>query len=262
MCAALDDGCGGNDYEACLLLEFLNGRGAAGAHCCLNLCKGYVQAVLEVTCIRNVRVNAFFESHLAALAAVVVTLPVARTVGAFAPILFNICAAYKKLSRRGFVESCEITSEHHEISAHSESQCHVVVMNDTAVRAKRNVISCLFEVLVTSLSYGEYGGRSLAAADTLLLTCDADGTAADTDLDEVCAAVSQEPEALSVNNVACADDGVRIILFAPLECSFLPYGETVGGVKAENVSACFEKGRNTLLIVSCIDSGTDDELLC
>ena len=62
-------------------------------------------------------------------------------------------------------------------------------MNDTAVRAERNVISCLFEVLVTSLSYSEYGG-SLAAADTLLLTCDADRAAADTDLDEVCAAVS------------------------------------------------------------------------
>ena len=226
MCAALDDGCGGYDYEACLLLELFDGRGAAGTHCCLNLCKGYVQAVLEVACVRNVRVNAFLESHLAALAAVVVTLPVACTVGAFAPILFNICTAYKELSRRGFVESCEITSEHHEISAHSESQCHVVVMNDTAVRAERNVISCLFEVLVTSLCYSEYSG-SLAAADTLLLTCDADGTAADTDLDEVCTAVSEESEALCVDYIACADDSIRIVLLAPLERLLLPYGETV-----------------------------------
>ena len=133
-------------------------------------------------------------------------------------------------------------------------------MNDTAVRAERNVISCLFEVLVTSLCYSEYSG-SLAAADTLLLTCDADGTAADTDLDEVCAAVSEELEAFCVNNIAGTDDGIRIVLFAPLECSFLPYGETVGGVKAENVSTCFQECRDTFLIISCIDSGTNDELL-
>ena len=87
-------------------------------------------------------------------------------------------------------------------------------MYDTAVRAQRDVNACLLEVLVTSLSYSENSG-SLAAADTLLLTCDADGTAADTDLDEVCAAVSEESESLSVNYVACAYDRVRIVLLAP-----------------------------------------------
>ena len=189
MCAALDDGCRRNYNEACLLLELFDGGRSAGAHCCLDLRKGSVNAVFEVTCVRNVRVNAFLEGHLAALAAVVVTLPVARAVGAFTPIFLNVRAAYQKLSRRGLVESCEISAEHEEVSAHSECQCHVIVVNDTAVRAQRDINACLLEVLVTSLSYSENCG-SLAAADTLLLTCDADGAAADTDLDEVCAAVS------------------------------------------------------------------------
>ena len=39
---------------------------------------------------------------------------------------------------------------------------------------------------------------------------------------------SEELEAFCVYNVAGTDDGIRIVFLAPLECSFLPYGETVG----------------------------------
>ena len=260
MSTTLYDGCGRYYYESCLLLEFLDGGRTAGAHCCLYLCKGCLEVALELTGIGNIRINALFESHLAALSAVVVSLPVTCSVGTFAPVLLNVCAVNEELSRGRLVESCEISAEHQEVSTHSKSKSHVVVVYDTAVGAKRNVDTCLLEVLVTSLCYSKYGG-SLTATDTLLLSCDTDGTASDTDLDEVCAAVNEELEALSVYYVTCTDDNIGIVGLDPAKCLLLPYGESVGRVEAESVSACCDKSGNSLFVVSCIDTGTYNELL-
>ena len=80
----------------------------------------------------------------------------------------------------------------------------MIIVNDTAVRADRNVDAGLFEILVTSGCNLDQSG-SLTAADALLLTGDADGAAADADLDKVRAGLSEEAEALTVNDVACAD---------------------------------------------------------
>ena len=77
-------------------------------------------------------------------------------------------------------------------------------MNDAAVRADRDVDAGLLEILVACCRNLDQRS-SLTAADALLLTGDADGAAADADLDEVRACLSEETEALAVNNVACAD---------------------------------------------------------
>ena len=113
----------------------------------------------------------------------------------------------------------------------------MIIVNDTAVRANRNVDAGLLEILVTSGCNLDQSG-SLTAADALLLTSDADGAAADADLDEVRAGLSEETEALTVNNVARADlNGVLILRAYPLKGAALPLGEALGGVNAENVCA-------------------------
>jgi hypothetical protein len=67
-------------------------------------------------------------------------------------------------------------------------------------------------------------GRSLAAANALLLPGDADGAAAYAYLDKVRAAVCKEPEALSVHDVARADLYLIAVFAAdPGECPLLPF---------------------------------------
>ena len=85
---------------------------------------------------------------------------------------------------------------------------------------------------------------------SLIHICDADGAAADADLDEVRAGLSEEAEALTVNNVSRADlNGVLILRAYPLKGAALPLGETLGGVDAENVCARLNQCRNTLCVV-------------
>ena len=99
---------------------------------------------------------------------------------------------------------------------------------DTTVGADRNINTCLLEVFVSCLSYLD-NGRSLSASDALLLSCDADGSAADTDLDEVGSAFCEEVESLSVYYVACAYlDAVSVIVSDPLECDSLPFRVALG----------------------------------
>ena len=88
-----------------------------------------------------------------------------------------------------------------------------MVVHDAAVGADGNVDARLFEVLVARLRHFD-DGRGLAAADALLLTRDADGAAADADLDEVRAGVGQEAEALGVHHVARAHLHVVAVVFA------------------------------------------------
>ena len=73
----------------------------------------------------------------------------------------------------------------------ASASVHVVVVNDTAVRADRNIDAGLLEILVTGGCNLDQS-RSLTAADALLLTGDADGAAADADLDEVRARLGEE----------------------------------------------------------------------
>ena len=133
----------------------------------------------------------------------------------------------------------------------------MVVVNDTAVRADRNVDAGLLEILVTSGCNLDQSG-SLTAADALLLTGDADRAAADADLDEVRAGLSEEAEAFTVNNVARADLYTVAVLCAyPGQGAALPLREALGGVNAENVCARLNQCRNTLCVVAGVDACAD-----
>ena len=131
-------------------------------------------------------------------------------------------------------------------------------MNDTTVRADRNINTGLFKVLISCLADFDQSG-SLSTADTLLFTGDADGAAADTDLDKVSAAFCQEEEAVTVDNVASTDlDRVTIGLSGPFEGAFLPFGEAFGRVDTQNVCASLNQCGNALFVVTGIDTGTYD----
>ena len=83
-----------------------------------------------------------------------------------------------------FIEAGEIAAQHHEVRAHGQRQRDVVIVHDAAVGADGHIDAGLLEILVAGLGYLN-DSRCLAAADALGLAGDADGTAADTDLDEV-----------------------------------------------------------------------------
>ena len=90
----------------------------------------------------------------------------------------------------------------------------MVVVNDTAVTRNGNVNAGLLEISV-SLGADLNKSRRLTATDSLGLTGDTDRTAADTDLDKVSTAISEEAEACRVNYVTCADlNAVAVIVAA------------------------------------------------
>ena len=218
-----------------------------------NFGQGQTNVVFQRTSVWNVGVNAFFEGQFAC-AAHIVTLPVASSCRTFAPVLFYVVAVDFDFSGWGFIEASEVTTQHDEVRTHSQSQSHVVVLNDTAVRADWNVDTGFFEVFVTSSSNFNYGS-SLAAADTFLFAGDADRTAADTDFDEVSACFSQEAEAFCVNNVAGTNFyGVAVVFADPFDGQALPFGEAFGRVDAQYVSACFNQSRNAFCVVTGVDT--------
>ena len=108
----------------------------------------------------------------------------------------------------------------------------MVVVDDTAVGAHGHVDASLLVVLVASAAdVNQRGG--LATTDTLGLAGNADGTAADTDLDEVGTAVGQEAEALGVDDVTGTDLDVLAVVGAdPLDGALLPLAEALGRVDA------------------------------
>ena len=133
----------------------------------------------------------------------------------------------------------------------------MVVLYDTAVRADWNIDAGLFEVFVTGFCYLNYCG-CLSTTDTLLLTGDADGAAADADLNKVCACFCQEEEAFAVYYVTCADlNGVAVFCTDEVDGAFLPLGEALGGVDAQYVCTGFYQSRYTLFIVAGVDTGAD-----
>ena len=80
----------------------------------------------------------------------------------------------------------------------------MIIVNDTAVRADRNVNSRFLEILVTSLCHVD-NRSSLSSAYTLGLTGDTDRAAADTDFYKVSSCFSEEAETLTVNDVTCSN---------------------------------------------------------
>ena len=124
----------------------------------------------------------------------------------------------------------------------------MIVVNDTTVGADRNVYAMLLCVFISCLSNFDNSG-SLATADTLLFTSDTDGTAADTDLYEVSAAISQEVEAFCVYNVTSTNlYGIAVLFTDPFDSQLLPFGVTFRGVQAQNVYASFYQSRNTSVL--------------
>ena len=133
----------------------------------------------------------------------------------------------------------------------------MVVVDDTAVGAHGHVDAGLLVVLVASAADVDQRG-GLATADTLGLTGNADGTAADTDLDEVGTAVGQEAETLGVDNVTGTDLDVLAVVGAdPLDSALLPLAEALGGVDAQNVGTGLDEQRHALGIVAGVDTGAD-----
>ena len=103
----------------------------------------------------------------------------------------------------------------------------MVIVNDTAVRANGDIYTCFLKVSVTLFAYFDKG-CSLSSAYTLLFTGNADRTAADTNLDKVSTAVSEETEAVLVNNVTCADlYAVAVVCTDPVDSQLLPLRVTL-----------------------------------
>ena len=80
----------------------------------------------------------------------------------------------------------------------------MIIVYDTTVGTDRNIDSGLLKILISRGRYFD-DRRSLSAADSLCLSCDTDGTAADTDLDKVRARFRQETEPFAVDDIAAAD---------------------------------------------------------
>ena len=96
MAAALNNGGGGHDCQAGLLLQLGDGERTAVAHGGAHLVQGGLHTVRQRTGVGNVGVNALLKAQLLC-AAEVIALPVAGAVGALAPVLLDIVAATRSL---------------------------------------------------------------------------------------------------------------------------------------------------------------------
>ena len=133
----------------------------------------------------------------------------------------------------------------------------MIIIYNTAVGADRDIYAGLFEILVSGRRDFLYRGR-LSSADTLGLTGDADGTAADTDLDKVSACLRQETETVPVNDVARAYlDSIAILLTDPADRSGLPFAVAFRRVNAEYIRARLDELGNSFLVISGIDTRAD-----
>ena len=137
----------------------------------------------------------------------------------------------------------------------------MVVVYQTAIATDGDVQPCFLEVLVTSLRYVN-DCRSLTTADTLLLTGDTDRATADTDLDEVSTSLGEVAEAFFVDDITCSDEYlVAVLLTDPTQGLVLPFGVAIGGVDAEDVCTSFDEGRDTLSVVTGVDTSPYEEFL-
>ena len=235
----------------------MDGQCAAVAHGRADLCQRLLDVIGELAGVGHVGVHALLEGQLLA-AAEVVALPVARAVGALAPVLLHERAVDVDLVRRALVEAGEVAAEHHEVRAHGQRERDVVIVHDAAVGADGHVDAGLAEVLVACAADLDDGGR-LAAADALGLARDADRAAADADLDKVRAALGEEAEAVAVNDVARADlDGAAVVRAHIVDDLLLPDGIALGRVDAQHVRTGFDESRDALSIVAGVDARADE----
>ena len=177
MIAALNDAGRGYDGQLGILLKVGDGENTAVAHGGFDLVEALCHVVAERTCVGNVGINALLKAELC-LAAEVIALPIARSVGAFAPIFLDISAVYHQFVGRAFVKAGEISAEHEEVGAHCESKGHVIVVNYAAVGADGHINAGFFIIFVSCGSDLDKSG-SLSPAYALGLSGDADGAAAD-----------------------------------------------------------------------------------
>ena len=130
----------------------------------------------------------------------------------------------------------------------------MVIVNDSAVGADRNINSGFFEVLITSRSNLDNCSR-LSAADALLFTRNADGATADTDLHEVRPNVRKVAETFAVNDIACTDLHTVAVFFAhPANRICLPLTVTLGTVDAKHIHACLNQRRDSFFVVTRVDA--------
>ena len=134
----------------------------------------------------------------------------------------------------------------------------MVVMNKAAIRADGDVNAGSLIIIVARCRNLDECGR-LTAADALGLARYADRAAADADLNKVRAGLGEEEEAVCVNNVACADLYAVAVFFADeVDGLFLPAGEALGGVDAQNIRACLDQRRNSLGVVAAVYACADN----
>ena len=200
MGATFHNGNGGDQSQLGITLQVGDVNNTDIAHGGLDLVQRSLHIVVQGACVGDVGIDTFLERKLCR-AAQVVTLPVTGTVGAFAPVLLHVSAVDQNLCGGAFVEAGEVTAQHQEVRTHGQSQGHVVVMNDTTVRADGHINAGFCKVLITGCCDFDQSG-CLTAADALGLTGDADGAAANTDLDKVRAGLCQKTETFTVNHVA------------------------------------------------------------
>ena len=136
-----------------------------------------------------------------------------------------------------------------------------MVVNDTTVRTYRNVNTRFFKISITFCA--NVDKRScLTTADTFSFTCDTNRTTTDTNFNKVCATVSKESKACSVNYVTSTDFyAVAVIFSYPSNSSLLPFRKTFRRVDTKNVYACFNKRRDSFCIVSSVDTCTNNVTL-
>ena len=131
-------------------------------------------------------------------------------------------------------------------------------MNNTAIRAYRNVDTSSLIVFITSCTYINQSS-SLSTANTLGLTSDADRAAANTYLDKVSASLGQEHKALTVYNITGTNLYILTkILMDVLQGNSLPLREALRGVNAQHISTSLQQGRHTLCIVTSVNTSTND----
>ena len=128
MAAALHDGGGRNNGQLGLLLQLGDGQSAAVAHGALHLVQGGLHAVCQRTGVRHIAVHALLKAQFGG-AAQIIALPVAGTVGAFAPVLLHILAVDAHLVRGALVKAGKVAAQHDEVRTHSQSQGDVVIVD-------------------------------------------------------------------------------------------------------------------------------------
>ena len=228
MVSAFDDRRGGNEGHLRVAAQIGKVCNAAVAHGGLHLVEAFLHVVVERARVNDVGINALFKGKLR-LSAEVVSLPVAGAVRAFAPIFFDIGAVYVELARRAFIKARKVASEHEEVSAHRKRKRHVIIVDDAAVRADRDIHAGLLVVLVARRRDLD-DGACLSASYSLLLTGNTDRASADTDLDKVRARFGEEEEAVAVNDVSGTDlDAVTVLCADEVDRLLLPAGISFGG---------------------------------